>query len=395
MKLNVFTIKNAKPKDKPYKLTDGHGLCLQVMPNGSKRWRIRYYLGGEENMLSLGLYPEVDLKEARERHLEARRQLARGMCPSESRLEQKAAGLDSFEAIAREWLEKNNHMWTPGHARQLNRRLEKDIFPWIGKKVITDISPTELLRYLRRIEERGAIETTHRVKSLCGQIFRYAVASGKADRDPTQDLKGALIPVKTKHHASITDIKEIGGLLRAIDDYTGHFVTKCALKLAPLTFVRPGELRQAEWKEFDLKKVEWRIPSEKMKSRVLHIVPLSKQALTIINELKALTGNGKYLFPSIRTKQRPMSDNSINSALRRMGYAKDEMTGHGFRSMASTLLNELGWKWDAIERQLAHGERNSVRAAYNYAEYLPERKTMMQRWADYLDELKRGQNERA
>lgn len=243
---------------------------------------------------------------------------------------------------------------------------------------------------MRRIESRGVLETAHRVLQQCGQVFRYAVATGRAERDPSTDLKGALPPVKVKHHASIVEPKLIGELLRAISRYSGSFITASALRFAPLVFARPGELRRAEWTEFDLDKAEWRIPASKMKMASTHIVPLSKQAMAIVEALKPVTGSGKYLFPSIRTATRPMSENTINAALRRLGYSGDEMTGHGFRSMASTLLNEQGWNRDAIERQLAHSERDGVRAAYNYAEYLPERREMMQAWADYLDELATG-----
>ena len=265
--------------------------------------------------------------------------------------------------------------------------MEKDIFPWIGNRPIKDITAPELLATLRRMESRGALELAHRMREYCGMVFRYAVATGKAERDPSGDLRGALAPVKTKHHASVTDPKKIGELLRAIDGYTGSFMTKCALQLAPLVFVRPGELRTAEWAEFDLDAAEWRIPGEKMKMRDKHIVPLSKQAVEILRSIHPLTGSGRYVFPSVRTTARPMSENTVNAALRRLGYEKNEMTGHGFRSMASTLLHEQGWPHEAIERQLAHAERNKVSAAYNYAEHLPKRREMMQAWADYLGRL--------
>jgi integrase len=253
-----------------------------------------------------------------------------------------------------------------------------------------DITPYVLLTTLRRIESRGALETAHRALQNCSQVFRYAVATGRAERDPSGDLRGALPPAKGRHHASITDPIAIGELMRLLEGYQGSFVTKCALQLAPLLFVRPGELRRAEWSEINLEKAEWRIPGEKMKMGAVHIVPLSVQAVQILRELKALTGDRKYVFPGVRTPTRPMSENTVNAALRRLGYAKEELTGHGFRSMASTLLNEHGWNRDAIERQLAHAERDSVRAAYNYAEHLVERRKMMQEWADYLDSLKTG-----
>jgi integrase len=277
-----------------------------------------------------------------------------------------------------------------GHSRTIIRRLELNIFPWLGSKPAASITAPELLSALRRIENRGALETAHRVLQICSQVFRYAIATGHAERDPSVDLRGALPPTKPKRMSTITDPQKIAELLRAIDGYAGHIITRCALRLAPLVFVRPGELRKAEWSEIDTDKTGWKIPAEKMKGRVPHIVPLSTQAVEILREIEPFTGDSRYVFPSLRTTQRPMSNNTILAALRRMGYAKDEMSGHGFRSMASTLLNEQGWNRDAIERQLAHAERNSVRAAYNYAEFLPERKRMMQAWADYLYTLKSG-----
>ncbi|MBC8394913.1 MAG: site-specific integrase [Deltaproteobacteria bacterium] len=292
--------------------------------------------------------------------------------------------------MAREWHNKFSKSWSASHANKIIRRLELYVFPWLGTRAIKSITPVDLLGVLRRIEAKGVLETTHRTHQNCGQVFRYAVATGRAERDPSADLRGAIPPASAKHMATITDPKEIGGLLRSIDDYRGSIVTRCALQLAPLTFVRPGELRQAEWDEINFETAEWRIPAEKMKAGTLHIVPLSQQALAILQEIEPLTGDGKYVFPSPRTNSRPMSDNAVLSALRRMGYAKEEMSGHGFRSMASTLLNEQGWNRDAIERQLAHADRNSIRAAYNYAEFMPERKKMMQGWADYLDGIRAG-----
>jgi integrase len=390
--LTDIKLKSLKPKDKLYAVTDEKGLSIEVPPKGSKRWRFKYRFGGKQKRLSLGIYPEVSLSEAREKRDACRKQVAGGIDPSDLRKAEKLelAGHDSFEFVTREWHSKFKHNWSYDHAKRTIERFEKNVFPWLGRLNINDIKPPELLAVLRRIEDRGALDTAHRVHQQCGQVFRYGIATGKAERDTAADLKGALPPAKVKHHASITEPVKIGELMRAINGYSGSFVTACALKLAPLVFVRPGELRNAEWSEFDLDAAEWRIPAEKMKMRTLHIVPLSKQAIAILNDLNALTGRDKYLFPSTRTKERPMSDNTINGALRRLGYTKDEMTGHGFRSMASTLLNEQGWNRDAIERQLAHSERDGVRAAYNYAEYLPERKKMMQAWADYLDGLAAG-----
>lgn len=402
--------RNAKPKDKPYKLSDERGLFLLVNPNGSKWWRFRYTWQGKDQLLSLGVYPAVPLagrkltdperqagkpdriKGARELRDEARELLAAGVNPAEQkqlvRDAMAATAVSSFEAVAREWFAKFSPGWAVSHADKIIRRLERDVFPWLGRRPIGEIEPKELLAVLRRVEARGKLETAHRVHQNCGQVFRYAVATGRAQRDPSGDLRGALAPWEPQHYPSITDPKAIGELLRAMHDYKGSLVTASALKLAPLLFVRPGELRRAEWAEIDLEKGEWRIPAEKMKARALHIVPLAEQAIAILRELHPLTGTGRYVFPGVRTKREPMSENTVNAALRRMGYAKEQMTGHGFRSRASTLLNEQGWNRDAIERQLAHSEKDKVRAAYNYAEFLPERRKMMQAWADYLDVLR-------
>ncbi|ODN67832.1 tyrosine-type recombinase/integrase [Methylophaga muralis] len=390
--LTDVKIKALKPKDKLYAVSDEKGLYLEVSTTGGKWWRFKYRFDGKQKRLSVGTYPDVGLKQAREQRDQLRKQIANGVDPSDIRKAEKLsnAGQLSFEFVAREWHQKFKHRWSEKYSLNTINRLEREVFPFIGSKNINDIKAPELLAVLRRMEARGILETAHRVHQKCGQIFRYAVATGRAERDPSTDLKGALPSVKVKHHASIIEPQQIGGLLRAINGYSGAFVTICALRLAPLVFVRPGELRHAEWTEFDLEKAEWRIPAEKMKMASVHIVPLSKQAITVIETLKPLTGSGKYLFPSIRTITRPMSENTVNGALRRLGYTGDEMVGHGFRSMASTILNEQGWNRDAIERQLAHSERDGVRAAYNYAEYLPERKRMMQSWADYLDGLAAG-----
>jgi integrase len=364
-------------------------LFLLVTPAGGKWWRFRYRFDGKHKLLSMGVYPDITLSDARERREAARKLLANGIDPSEHRKAAKVAQdeseTNSFEVVAREWFARRSPNWALGHSSKIIARLERDIFPWLGKRPIGEITAPELLQALRRIEDRGVIETAHRALQNCSQVFRYAVATGRAQRDPSGDLRGALTPVKERHHASITDPKQVGQLMRAITGYDGSPVTKCALQLAPLTFVRPGELRRAEWSEFDLENAEWRIPAARMKARSQHIVPLSTQALAAVRELHAITGDKKYLFPGARTNGRPMSENTVNAALRRLGYSREQMTGHGFRSMASTLLNEQGWNRDAIERQLAHAERNEVRAAYNYAEHLPERRKMMQAWADYLD----------
>ena len=391
MPLTNTALRNAKPRAKRYRLFDSQGLYIEVAPSGGKWWRLKYRILGKEKRLSLGVYPNVSLKEARESRDRARRLLSESTDPIEARKAQSISDSTSFEAVAREWFVKFSPGWSEGHANRIFRRLENDVFPWLGSRSIDQIDPPELLKVVRRIESRGALETAHRAIRNCGQVFRYAVATGRANRDPTTDLKGAIPPARANHFATITDPVEIGRLLRAIDGYRGSHITRQALRLAPLVFVRPGELRRAEWSEIDLDRAEWRIPAEKMKLRRTHLVPLSTQAIAILEELHPLTGSGKYLFPGRRSRLRPMSDNTINAALRNLGYTKVDMTGHGFKSMASTLLNEQGWHPDAIERQLAHGERNSVRAAYNYAEHLDERRRMMQAWADFLFVLNNGE----
>jgi integrase len=393
MPLTNTAVRNVKRREKPFKLTDERGLYLLVNEIG-KYWRYDYRFASKRKTLALGVYPDVSLAVARERRDEARRQLARDIDPAMARrihrttILQRAA--NSFEAVAREWHQRYKQNWAESTAAGILRRLELDVFPWIGGRPIAEITPPELLAVLRRIESRGALETAHRAHQYSSQIFRFAVATGRAERDPATDLRGALPPVRAKHHAAITDPKGVGQLLRAISGYGGSFVTKCALRLAPLVFVRPGELRNAEWAEIDLDAGEWRIPAERMKMQTPHIVPLSTQAVAILREIHALTGAGRYVFPGARSNTRPLSENTVNAALRRLDYGSDEMTGHGFRSMASTLLNEAGWNRDAIERQLAHADRDKVRAAYNYAEHLPERRRMMQAWSDYLSSLEAG-----
>jgi integrase len=392
--LSKLLIDKTKPQAKSVRLSDGRGMYLEISPAGGKWWRFKYRFAGKERRISLGVYPDVPLAAAREKREEARRQVAAGIDPGEQRKAAKVALIEStentFEAIAREWFGLFSTKWVKGHADKIIRRLELNVFPWLGSRRIKAITAPELLAVLRRVESRGANETAHRALQVCGRVFRYAIATGRAERDPSRDLSGALAPIQERHLASITEPLAVGELLRAIDAYKGAFVTRCALRLAPLVFVRPGELRQAQWAEFDFDKSEWRIPATRMKARVQHIVPLSTQAVAILRELQPLTGRFPFAFPSVRSRYRAMSENAITGALRRMGYTGQDMTGHGFRSMASTLLNEQGWNRDAIERQLAHGERDAVRAAYNYAEHLPERRRMMQAWSDYLEKLKNG-----
>jgi len=395
MPLTDVKVRNTKPGEKPVKLTDGGGMYLLVTTSGGKCWRMKYRFGGKEKTYSIGTYPEISLAEARNRREEARKQLANGVDPMEVKKAQKAAQTDdssTFEVVAREWHQKFSQSWSLTHAKTTIERLARDVFPFIGSRPINEIKPPELLVVLRRIEPR-ALETAHRVKTICGQVYRYAVATGRAERDIAADLKGALPPYKQSHLAAVTEPAKVGELLRAIDGFTGSFVVKSALQLASLVFVRPGELRQAEWTEIDLDSAEWQIPAERMKvkSQGAHLVPLSAQAVAILRELHAKTGRSRYVFPCHRSAARPMSNNAINAALRRLGYEKDEMTGHGFRAMARTILDEvLQIRPDYIEHQLAHAVRDPNGRAYNRTAHLAERKKMMQTWADYLDGLKAG-----
>ena len=393
MALTDTAIRNAKVTDKAFTLTDERGLSIQINPNGGKWWRLRYRFEGKENMLSLGTYPDVGLKEARERRDAARKLLADGINPSQQRKATKMAreGLlaNSFEVICREWLEHKRSNIEEAQYLKALARLEKDVFPWMGGRPIAEISAPEVLTVLRRIDARGARYTAHKVKSEISQCFRYAIATGRAERDPCPDLKGAIPTPKTENRPAITDPKEAGELLRAIDGFKGTFVVRCALLLGPMLFVRPGELRKAKWEDFDLEKGEWRYFINKTKSH--HLVPLATQAVATLRELNALTGHGQYVFPG-RDPKLPMSDAAVNAALRRMGYdTKTEITGHGFRSMARTILHEeLDIKPEVIEHQLAHQVPDTLGTAYNRTKFLKERKAMMQIWADYLDKLKTG-----
>lgn len=393
MPLSDTAIRKVKPAEKSQRLYDSGGLYLEVSPAGGKWWRLKYRYGGKEKRLSLGTYPDTGLADARSKRDAARRLLAGGTDPGEHRKAEKAAGEDraanSLEVVAREWHAKQATKWVKEHADRTMLRLENDIFPWLGKRPIAEVTAKDLLGAVNRIADRGAVESAHRALQTCGQVFRYAIATGRADRNPAADLRGALPPVKQTHLAAITDPDKVGGLLRAMDAYSGSFVTKCALRLAPLVFVRPGELRNAEWTEIDLDRAEWNIPAAKMKMREPHLVPLSTQAVAILSELHALTGRGQYVFPSARSPKRPMSNNAVLSALRRMGFVKQEMSGHGFRAMARTILDEtLHFRPDYIEHQLAHAVKDPNGRAYNRTAHLPERRKMMQAWADYLDTLK-------
>lgn len=390
--LTDTAIRGAKAKEKPYKLADARGLYLLVKPNGARLWRLKYRVHGREKLLSVGMYPDVSLKIAREHREDARRLMAVGVDPGAKRKAERAARADTFEAIAREWLNLKSKSLTERTYDKRVSRFESFVFPYLGKRPISAITAPDLLTILKRVEARGKNETAHRVRSESSAVFRYAIATGRAERDPAADLRGALAPVVVRNHAAITEPTKIGELLRAIHGYSGQPATDYALKLLPLTFVRPGELRGAEWSEFDLDRAEWRIPGARMKMREQHIVPLSSQAVTLLRELHPLTGSGRYLFPSLRTSERTISNNTLNAALRRLGYTGNEMVSHGFRSMASTCLNERGWNPDLIELQLAHAERDEVRGAYNRAQRLDERRKMMQAWSDYLDGLRASCN---
>ena len=393
MPLTDTAIKNAKPGDKTARLFDGGGMYVEISPAGGKWWRLKYRYDGKEKRLSLGVYPDVSLKDARQRRDDARKLLADGVDPSENRKAIKAAKIDraanSFEVVAREWYSSKLPEWAPAQAEKVKGIFEKNIYPWLGARPIAEIKAMELLTALRRAEDRGAKETAKRALQCCGQVFRYAVATGRAERDITPDLKGALSSPIANHFPSITDPIKVGSLMRSIDAYIGGLIVKCALKIGALTFVRPGELRKAEWSEIDLDKVEWNIPAERMKMKLPHLVPLSTQAVSVLRELHPLTGHGKFVFPGERSHERPMSENSVNAAMRGMGYSKEEMVGHGFRAMARTILDEvLQVRPDFIEHQLAHAVRDPNGRAYNRTAHLAERRKMMQQWADYLDNLK-------
>jgi integrase len=393
MALSDLKIRNAKPTDKQQKLFDERGLYLLVTPAGGKWWRLKYRFGGKEKSLSMGVFPDVGLKKARERRDAARELLANGVDPGIARKVQKAATVErasnSFEAVAREWFAKYSPSWADSHASKVMGRLEKDAFPWLGGRPIAEITAPEVLAVLRRVEARGALDTAHRVHQNCGQVFRYAIATGRAERDVSADLRGALPAARHTHFPSVTKPSEVAGLLRALDAFQGTFVVQCALRLAPLLFVRPGELRTAEWAHFDLDNAQWRYTVSKTKTE--HLVPLAKQAVVILRELYALTGQRTYVFPG-RDVRKPMSGAAVNAALRRMGFdTKTEITGHGFRAMARTILHEqLRFPGEVIEHQLAHKVPDALGAAYNRTKFIDDRIKMMQAWADYLDELKAG-----
>ena len=395
MPLTTVAIKSATPREKTYRLYDEKGLYLEVTLTGAKLWRWKYRFQGKEKRLAIGPYPEIGLQLARETRDKARTLLASGTDPSAQKKAQKAAvstNIDSaFEAIAREWHSGKSRIWSVIHSKNVLDRLSRNVFPFIGQTSISDVTVPELLKLLRRIEERGANETAHRVLGNIGEVYRYAIASGKTERNIAVDIKGALQPVKKQHLAAITEPIRVGELLRMIDGYSGTLTVQSALKLAPLTFVRPGELRKALWSEIDLDVGEWRFTVTK--TQTPHVVPLSRQAIVILETLRPVTAQSEYVFPNLRSRRRPMSDNAILSALRRMEIDKSEMSGHGFRAMARTILDEvLGVRPDIIEHQLAHSVRDPLGRAYNRTSHLSERKKMMQLWADYLERLKTNGN---
>lgn len=399
MLLKDIQIKNAKPRDKDYKLFDGDGLFLLITATGGKRWRFKYRIDGKEKLLAFGTYPELSLTEARNMRHEARNLVAKGVDPSAARKAAKEARAEllanSFEVIARQWYEymQEKKEWSAEHASTNLNRMEKDIFPWIGSKPITEVTAKEIKGILDRIQSRGVVETARRALTIIGQVYRYAIMTDKAEYDISAGFRRYLpaISKTRKHMASVTDPKELAPLLRVIDTYQGGFVAQCALKLLPMLFVRPGELRHMEWSEIDFEAAEWNIPAEKMKMKQPHLVPLSRQAVAILQELQHLTGQGKYVFPSTRSSLRCMSDNTINASFRRMGIDGETITGHGFRATARTILDEiLNYPIDVIEHQLAHAVKDANGRAYNRTTKLPQRKKMMQLWADYLDGLKQG-----
>lgn len=393
--LSDVDIRKAKPEEKECFLYDGEGLYIVITPTGGKLWRMKYRFEGKEKRLSFGAYPALSLAGARQRRAKAKELLANGVDPGEHKKAQKLAGQEksanSFEVIAREWHSAFIKQWTPGHAVTITSRLERDVFPYMGAMPVDGIKAADVLKVLRRVESRGALETAHRIKTIIGQVLRYAVATGRSERDCTGDLKGALPPAHKTHFSALVEPKDVAPLLRAIDSYQGSFVVKCALRILPLVFLRSKELREAEWSEIDFEAEQWNIPAPRMKMKQPHVVPLSQQAIAILQELKPLTEHSKYIFPCNRTPLRNMSNNAINAALRRMGFDKDEMCGHGFRAMARTILDEvLQFRPDFIECQLAHAVKDANGRAYNRTSFIEDRRKMMQVWADYLDGLKAG-----
>jgi integrase len=396
MKANLTDtrIKGCKPKEKPYRLFDGGGLYLEVHPNKSRYWRLKYRFAGKERVYAIGSYPVTTLAAARDEADAARKLVKAGIDPVAHRktqaIETQEAAVNTFERLAREWIDHQGGRWTKGHSSDVLKSLENDVFPAIGHRPITDIKPPEILAVIRSIERRGVVETARKILQRCASVFRYAIQIGRCTYNPAGEMKGALKTKQVEHRAALTE-SDLPEFLRALDNYNGDMQTINALKLLMLTIVRTGELRGAKWSEIDFDNATWRIPAERMKMKTEHLVPLSNQAVAVLREQHKLTGQYNLVFPNRSNVMKPMSENTIIYAIYRMGY-RSRATGHGFRATASTILNEQGWKADVIERQLAHVERNKVRAAYHRSEYLADRKKMMQSWADYLDGLKQGTN---
>ena len=395
MALTDTKAKNAQPKNRDYKLSDEKGLYLLVKKSGAKYWRVKYRFAGKEKTLALGVYPEVSLKKARLGRDEARLQLVKNIDPTQLKQSTKAQQIEahthSFQSVALEWYTASKSRWAKTTADKQLWMLDKTLFPWLGSLPISQIKPPQILKALRKTESRGAIETAHRAKQVAGQVFRYAVASGIIESDPTRDLKGALAAKKTNHHAALTNPDEVAKLLRSIDSYEGTHIVRTLLALTPLLFQRPGEIRQMEWEEIDFDKKQWEIPAHKMKMGEPHIVPLSKQAITLLKEIHPLTSWGKYVFSNERNRRTPASDGTVNKALRNLGYTKHQMTAHGFRALARTLLDEiLEFEPYLIEQQISHAVRDPLGRAYNRTSHLKQRREMMQKWADYLDSLRSG-----
>ncbi|CDH24586.1 tyrosine-type recombinase/integrase [Xenorhabdus bovienii] len=394
MKLTDLAIKRAKPKEKAYTLADSNGLSLLIDTNGSKGWRYRYQYAGKTKMISLGVYPVVTLTEARTKRDEARKLVANGINPSEARKAEKISTANlienTFENIANEWYEKRTDRWSASYAEEMMETFEKDVFPYIGKRPIAEIKPMELMAVLSRINERGATEKLRKVRQRCGEVWRYAIVTGRAEYNPAPDLASAFVSHKKKHYAFLI-ADEIPELYKALNAYTGSFMVKMGMRLQMMTGVRPGELRRAEWSEIDFNKAQWEIPAEKMKMRRPHIVPLSRQSINILEQIKPITGQGKYVFPGRINQSQPMSEMALNVLIRRIGYA-GRVTGHGFRHTMSTILHEQGYNTAWIEAQLAHVDKNSIRGTYNHAQYLDGRREMLQWYADYMDALERSEN---
>tara|TARA_R110002072_G_scaffold302817_1_gene488937 strand:- start:1867 stop:3096 length:1230 start_codon:yes stop_codon:yes gene_type:complete len=394
VKLKAAQAKGAEPREKPYKLSDGKGMFLLISPNGSKYWRLKYRFGGKEKLLALGVYPQKSLADARSECEEARNNLSKGIDPGAKKrikkLEDRYAGENTFKAVALEWYDTKMGEKSDSHRDRTKRLLENDLYPSLGGRPISQIKPAELLMVLRKVEARGAVDMAHRAKQTAGQVFRFAVATGRCERDPSADLRGALMSRTKKHYAAITDPADVGKLLVAIDSFAGTPIVRTALQLSPILFARPGEIRAMEWLEINWDESQWELPAGKMKMSQPHIVPLPTQALALLREIEKQTAHrSKYVFPSQRGASRPLSDNAVRTAMRTMGYDNDTMTPHGFRAMARTILDEvLNWRVDYIEHQLAHAVRDANGRAYNRTAHLEGRREMMQAWGDYLDGLK-------